>query len=84
MRYAESASGLCASCAATLFLHSVEHIKKAIDGKRELLLWDVMQAQFGDLMQAGNADAKPEEINWQHVYDTWELPFPRQKKARKG
>src|SRR6266704_520318 len=39
MRYSETGEGLCASCAATLFLYSVEHIKSMIDEKREMLLW---------------------------------------------
>lgn len=76
MRYAESGQGLCASCAATLFLYSVEHIKRTIDAKREMLLWEPMQQQFAALMHAGNADAKPEEINWQSVHEHWDLPFP--------
>jgi hypothetical protein len=83
MRYAESGKGLCASCAATMFLHSVEHIKKTIDEKREMLLWPAMQQQFTVLMAAGQADAKPEEINWQAVHDNWELPFSSAKRARK-
>ncbi len=80
MQHSETGEGLCASCAATLFLYSIEHIKQSIDGKRELLLWDAMQQQFASLMQAGHADAKPEEINWQSVHDNWELPFPKSKK----
>src|SRR5258708_31186756 len=83
MRYAESGEGLCASCAATSFLYSVEHIKSTIDAKRELLLWEVAQAQFAALMPAGHADAKPGEINWQAVHDNWELPFAKTRKARK-
>src|SRR5229473_834031 len=71
MRYSDTGKGLCASCAAALFLQSVEHIKQMIDEKRELLLWEASQQQFALLMQTGNADAKPQEINWQSVHDHW-------------
>lgn len=83
MHRSETGEGLCANCAATLFLHSDEYTRRLIDEKRELLLWAPLQQQFTVLMQVGRADAKPEEINWQTVHDQWELPFPKQKKARK-
>jgi len=84
MRYAENGEGLCASCAATVFLHSVPHIKHAIDAKRELLLWEPMQAQFAALMQAGQVDAKPEEIDWQRVSDCWDLPVTMPRRTRRS
>jgi hypothetical protein len=74
---------VCQLCGHALFLYSVEHIKRMIDEKRELLLWGASQQQFAVLMQAGRADAKPEEINWQSVHDNWELPFPKAKKRSK-
>jgi hypothetical protein len=52
-----------------------------LDDPRKLLASHV-QAQFARLMQAGNADAKPEEINWQNVIDHWDLPFAKPKRAR--
>jgi hypothetical protein len=79
MRRSITGEGLCASCAATLFLQSVENIKRSIDRNRELLLWDVMQIQFAMLMREGQADAKPEEIDWHHVYEHWDLPFPEKR-----
>jgi len=82
MRHSATGEGLCASCAMTLFLHSIPHIKQRIDEKRELLLWDVMQIQFAALMEMGNADAKPEEVNWQAVHDHWELPFATKKRGK--
>ncbi len=82
MRRAESGEGLCASCAATSFLHAIEHIKSTIDARREMLLWEPMQAQFAALMQQGQADASPSEIDWQQVHDNWELPFPKPRRTR--
>lgn len=82
LRHSATGEGLCASCAAASFLQSIEHIKRSIDGNRALLLWDAMQMQFATLMQSGNADAKPEEINWQHVYECWDLPFPAKKRGK--
>lgn len=81
MRFSGTDEGFCADCAATEFLYRYPHIKSSIDGKRELLLWKPVQTQFALLMQAGHADAKPPEIDWQAVHDNWELPFP---KARRG
>ncbi len=75
MRHSGTGTGLCASCAATLFLHSIEHIKTMLDAKPEMLLWEPMQHQFAALMVTGNADAKPEEIDWQAVKNNWELPW---------
>lgn len=82
MRYAESGEGLCASCAAALFLHSIPHIKQAIDGKREMLVWEALHTQCAALMQAGQADARPTEIRWQHVLDCSHLPFPVPRRTR--
>ncbi len=83
MRFSDSGEGLCASCAATLFLYSVEHIKRLIEAKPEMLLWAPMQDQFAALMETGQADASPGEINWQHLKEHWSLPFPKRKRQRK-
>ncbi len=84
MRFSASGEGYCASCAAAQFLQSIEHIKRMIDEKRETLLSESMQVQFAGLMQSGNADAKPVEIDWQSVHDHWELPFAKQRKSRRS
>lgn len=39
---------------------------------------------FALVMQAGNADAKPEEIEWRRVIAQWELPFPKSHKKGKA
>jgi len=50
---------------------------------KEMLLDPRVQQQFAGLLQTGNADAKPSEINWQRVYDNWELPFQKVRKSSK-
>jgi hypothetical protein len=48
-----------------------------------MLLAPHVQQQFARVMKAGNADATPEEINWQRVVENWNLPFAKAKKSHK-
>ncbi len=45
----------------------------------KVLLAPYMQEQVGRIMEAGNCDAKLEEIDWQIVVNQWELPFPKRR-----
>jgi hypothetical protein len=83
MVYAETpANALCADCAATAFIKSVETMMAGIEQNGTgVLLMPHIQAAFGQLMKVGNADARPEEINWQRVVELWELPIPKAKRA---
>jgi hypothetical protein len=47
------------------------------------LLAPHVQQQFTRLMVAGNADAKPGELNWQRIVDNWELSFKKQSRRRR-
>jgi hypothetical protein len=40
-----------------------------------LLLIPFIQKLFTGIMEAGFADANPDEINWRLIVDNWELPF---------
>ena len=81
-------SGYCADCATTDFLqnqrpHLAELMASNPQGKH-MLLDARVQAQFAQVMQAGHADARPEEINWQRVVDLWEMPFANKRVRRTG
>lgn len=75
-------AGLCADCAATAFLKSSSTIAYGIDKNgTEILLSRQAQEQFGAIMIAGDADAKPEELNWQSIVDNWDKPIPKRRKG---
>jgi hypothetical protein len=75
--------GLCVDCAATEFLLSTLTLAQQLErlGPNVLLLPE-FQALFARLMQSGQADAKPGEINWRRVKDNWHLPFPKTSTRR--
>lgn len=78
-------SGFCVDCAVTDFFKNRSHLAELLATNplgTKMLLDPRVQEQFARLMQAGNADAKPEEINWQRVVENWALPFP--KKPRRA
>ncbi len=43
-----------------------------------------IQEAFARLMQAGNSEARFEEIDWDEVIANWNLPFPGSGRGRKG
>lgn len=79
------ASGSCFDCAVTGFFKNDTLLAQAVEinplGK-QMLLDPRVQQQFAGALQAAGADVKPEEINWQRVYDNWELPVPKGRKSR--
>lgn len=80
---ADISNGLCPNCAVTSWFMA-SPLWEMVRDKPEALLLPHFQAQFAELMQAGNADMKPGEINWQEVVRNWNLPMPRGRKAGKG
>ena len=85
MVYAETPdNALCADCAATAFIKSVETMMYGIGRNGVgILLLPHIQAAFGELMEIGQADAKPGEVSWRRVVENWELPTPKVKRQRK-
>lgn len=88
LRHATTPSGYCANCAATAFIKSMDVFMASIEqhGPQKILSWQPWRDGFGGLLKAGNADARPEEIDWDVVLENWDLPFPkppRQKKTKK-
>lgn len=75
-------SGLCASCATAQFLQNSPMAQLITNP--EMLLNPTLREQFARIMEAGNADANPAEINWEKVVRDWALPFPgTQRKSRR-
>jgi len=73
--------GLCADCAATVFIQGVETLMYGIKLNGVKILLDPhVQKGFGEVMVIGKADARPAEVNWQRVVDNWELPLPKRRK----
>lgn len=88
LRHTTSDSGYCATCAATEFLQGLDVITYRPPGRKpfdpECFRLPHVQAQFGAILLAGNADAKPDEIDWDALVAQWSLPFPRKNRRRKG
>jgi hypothetical protein len=76
LRYAKQPKGYCASCAVHDWLRNTYpvNIQLAESGPK-ILLHEGIRKMFSDIMRAGNADAKPDEINWNLIVENWELPF---------
>ncbi len=86
LRHTTSDSGYCATCAATEFLQGLDAISDRFPGREpfdpECFRLPHVQAQFGAILRGGNADAKPDEIDWSAVIANWSLPFPRTSRRR--
>jgi hypothetical protein len=72
--------GYCVNCGVAHFLQ-VESPMGQLIKDPQMLLAPHVQAQFVRVMQAGDADARPEQIDWEKVVDNWSLPF---KASRRG
>ena len=76
--------GLCADCAATAFLMSVETMLYGINLNGVKILLDPrIQQQFAEIMIIGAADARPEDIDWERVVANWALPLLDKKRGGK-
>ena len=50
---------------------------------QEIVMLPHVQAIFAQIMAAGNADARPEEIDWLEVAANWDLPMPPKRRKKK-
>lgn len=70
--------GLCADCAVTQFLLSVEILRLDIERYGlEVLMNSGIQNQFVNVMRSGRSEMSPDEINWKRVIVNWNEPFPK-------
>lgn len=74
---ADRKRGLCPNCAVASWLKAMPFAEAVNKEPRNLLL-KPFQDQFSEVMVAGNADMKPQEINWELVVNYWDLPFPKE------
>ena len=50
---------------------------------QEIVMLPQVQAIFAQILAAGNADAKPDEIDWLEVAANWDLPWPTKRRKKK-
>lgn len=82
LRHSTVPEGLCVNCAMTHFLQ--ETFAEPIDRWRpHVLLSQEIQTQVARLLESGQADARPEELDWRWIVENWSLPFPDRKSARR-
>ena len=73
LRASVKPSGYCVNCAVAEWFW--------VMGCRDIcpdpasLRVPAIQEQFAKIMMSGKADAKPPEIDWEHVIRHWDLPF---------
>lgn len=83
MRHAHA--GLCASCAVTEFLKMIPTTAMAVQRNGvEMFRNPDVQAQFARIMQSGQADAGPSEIDWERVITNWDKPDPAVGRTGRG
>lgn len=68
-------TGLCVNCGITQFIRSTETLMRSLEGAGPgVLLLSHVQKKIAVLLRGGEADASPDEINWQTVVDNWVMP----------
>jgi hypothetical protein len=73
--------GLCVDCATTEWLLNTYPCNLLLDQSGpDVLRHGAIQEQFAAIMISGNADARPDEINWERVIANWDLPVKQVKK----
>ena len=82
LRRSSTGVGVCPTCAVRKWLEAFMGDAHP-NLKPEHLLLPHVREQFIVIMRVGNADAKPDEINWQKLVDEWDLPIPGARKARR-
>ena len=76
--FKRTSQGLCADCAVTQFLLSVEILRLGIERYGlEVLMNPGIQDQFVNVMRSGRSEMSPDEINWKRVIVNWNEPFPK-------
>ncbi len=85
LRRSKQPKGFCVNCAVHNWLRNTYPVNQILAGMRnpaETLRLEHIQQQFVGIMRAGNADANPDEINWEAIIDNWDLPFKNKVKGR--
>jgi len=78
LRRSKEHGGICINCAVHDWLRNTYPPNMLLaESGPEILLYPHIQKLFAEIMQAGFADAKPDEIDWDRVVGNWDLPFPK-------
>jgi hypothetical protein len=81
LRRSSNPKGLCVNCAVHDFLRNTYPCNMLLDESgAKVLLQPALRQSFAEIMRVANADAKPDEINWNLIVENWELPFPTKVK----
>jgi hypothetical protein len=78
LRKAAVPKGYCVNCAVTEWMANTYPCNMILEESShgaQILLVPQIQEQFASIMLAANADASPEEIDWQQVVANWDLPL---------
>lgn len=67
--------GACVDCSAVLFLQRLMNMtgRDCYPDMPNCLRLPHVQEQFANVMRVGNADAVPDEINWERVIALWDI-----------
>lgn len=85
LRRSEQPKGFCVNCAVHDWLRNTYPVNQILAGMRnpaETLRLEHIQQQFIGIMRVGNADANPDEIDWERIIENWDLPFKDKVKGR--
>lgn len=78
LRRSAKPAGFCVNCATHQWLLNTYPVNiQLAESGPSILLHPQVRELFADIMRAGNADAKPDEINWNLMCENWELPWPK-------
>ena len=84
LRLASTAAGYCATCCTHEFLLSIETLRDGIlRNGPAMLRKPAIQETFAQLCRVGNADADPQDIDWNWMVDHWDLPFPELRRGKR-
>jgi hypothetical protein len=66
---------MCVDCAVVIFIQKLAnmHVDGTFQNLPECLRIPCVQKQFTAVMRAGNAEANPDEINWEKVIEKWNI-----------
>lgn len=82
LRRSKEPKGLCVNCAVHDWLRNTYPVNLIFTTlSPDALRLEHIQQQFTEIMRAGFADAKPDEIDWEAIITNWDLPFKNKVKG---
>ncbi len=82
LRRSNQAKGFCVNCALHDWLRNTYPVNLIFTTlSPEALRLEHIQEQLTGIMRSQNADATPDEINWEAIIANWDLPFKNKVKG---